>query len=67
MTRPDKQFEDVAREMDVLDARVRERDLAAEEDAPLHRDPFRIEVVPHRVEAEVEVDEGDEEERAGQE
>ncbi len=57
-------LDDVADEVDVLDARVGEVDLAPEEDAPAHRDALGVEAVAQRVVAEVERRERDEEERA---
>ena len=46
---PEPALDDVAREVNVLDAAVGQQDLAAEQDAPLHRDAAVVEFVSQRV------------------
>src|SRR5262249_7307860 len=56
---PEPPLDNVAREVDVLNSRVRQVDLAVKQDAPAHRNPLGVESVPHRVIAEVAVDENE--------
>src|SRR5687768_4903973 len=55
---------DVAGEMNVLDARISQADLAPEKDAPLHPDSFLVKAIPQGVIPEIEWDQRDEEERS---
>ena len=60
-------LDDVARQMDVLDAGVRQRDLAPEQDSPAHRDAFRVDFVTQRVVSEIQHEHEDREAGSGPE
>src|SRR4051812_24433588 len=55
---PEPALKQSPRQVNVLNARVREVDLSTPEDAPTHADPLLVEAVPERVVLEIQWDHG---------